>query len=67
MDSWDPGTPHTQLCYLLYSKEYTFGLHTFMVLLYVWPNICSVCTLHWCFQCYLLHQNTLTVEHCIEL
>lgn len=40
-----PGTPHTQLCSLLYSKEYTFGLHMFMVLLYatvynsnVWPN-----------------------------
>lgn len=39
------GTPHTQLCSLLYSKEYTFGLHMFMVLLYatvynsnVWPN-----------------------------
>lgn len=36
---------HTQLCSLLYSKEYTFGLHMFMVLLYatvynsnVWPN-----------------------------
>lgn len=40
-----PGTPHTHLCSLLYSKEYTFGLHMFMVLLYatvynsnVWPN-----------------------------
>ncbi len=26
-----PGTPHTQLCSLQYSKEYTFGLHMFMV------------------------------------
>lgn len=40
-----PPGPHTQLCSLLYSKEYTFGLHMFMVLLYatvynsnVWPN-----------------------------
>lgn len=26
--------PHTQLCSLLYFKEYTFGLHMFMILLY---------------------------------
>lgn len=68
--------PHTQLCSLLYSKEYTFGLHMFMVLLYatvynsnVWPNKYFVSTLHWCLQCtcYPSQQITFTVEHCIEM
>ncbi len=39
------GRGRGKISYLLYSKEYTFGLHMFMVLLYatvynsnVWPN-----------------------------
>jgi len=36
-------SPHTKLCPLLYYKEYTFGLHTFLVFdtvhnSNVWPN-----------------------------
>lgn len=77
MDSWDPpGTPHTHLCSLLYSNEYTFGLHMFMVLLYatvnnsdVWPN--KYVLFLYCIgvSSVLVTSDycTFTVEHCVEL